>query len=195
MKKYYSSLSKDELLEMLPNRTWSSVLTKANKININKRCMWTNEEDNLLIAIYENTDINEVVKKFSNRDKNSIVKRAMKLGLNSYNHPIWTKEDELYIINNWQLLPDEIIAQNIYGELDNIPEICIDDTGSRSRVNFALRPRGINKITDLEIWEYNLKNEPIDMLIYVGVDDYWFKFLKTDVFDEEIILDIYNYCV
>ena len=113
MKKYYSSLSKDELLEMLPNRTWSSVLTKANKININKRCMWTNEEDNLLIAIYENTDINEVVKKFSNRDKNSIVKRAMKLGLNSYNHPIWTKEDELYIINNWQLLPDEIIAQNI----------------------------------------------------------------------------------
>ena len=89
----------------------------------------------------------------------------------------------------------EIIAQNIYGELDNIPEICIDDTGSRSRVNFALRPRGINKITDLEIWEYNLKNEPIDMLIYVGVDDYWFNFLETNVFDEEIILDIYNYCV
>ena len=80
-------------------------------------------------------------------------------------------------------------------ELDNIPEICIDDTGSRSRVNFALRPRGINKITDLEIWEYNLKNEPIDMLIYVVVDDYWFNFLETNVFDEEIILDIYNYCV
>ena len=88
----------------------------------------------------------------------------------------------------------EIIAQNIYGELDNIPEICIDPDGSSDRINFALRPRGINKITDLEIWRYNLKNEPIVILISVEANDYWFNFLKTDVFDEEIILDIYNYC-
>ena len=88
----------------------------------------------------------------------------------------------------------EIIAQNIYGELNNIPKICIDSTGSKHRVNFALRPQGRNEITELEIWEYNLNNEPIDMIIYVGVDNYWFNFLKTDVLDEEIILDIYNYC-
>ena len=88
----------------------------------------------------------------------------------------------------------EIIAQNIYSELDNIPEISIDPDGSSDRINFALRPRGINKITDLEIWRYNLKNEPIVILISVEANDYWFNFLKTDVFDEEIILDIYNYC-
>ena len=88
----------------------------------------------------------------------------------------------------------EIIAQNIYGELDNIPEISIDPDGSSDRINFALRPRGINKITDLEIWRYNLKNEPIVILISVEANNYWFDFLKTDVFDEEIILDIYNYC-
>ena len=88
----------------------------------------------------------------------------------------------------------EIIAQNIYGELDNIPEISIDPDGSSDRINFALRPRGINKITDLEIWRYNLKNEPIVILISVEAKNYWFDFLKTDVFDEEIILDIYNYC-
>ena len=88
----------------------------------------------------------------------------------------------------------EIIAQNIYGELDNIPEICIDPDGSSDRINFALRPRGINKITDLEIWRYNLKNEPIVILISVEANNYWFDFLKTDVFGEEIILDIYNYC-
>ena len=88
----------------------------------------------------------------------------------------------------------EIIAQNIYSELDNIPEISIDPDGSSDRINFALRPRGINKITDLEIWRYNLKNEPIVILIRVEANNYWFNFLKTDVFDEEIILDIYNYC-
>ena len=88
----------------------------------------------------------------------------------------------------------EIIAQNIYSELDNIPEISIDPDGSSDRINFALRPRGINKITDLEIWRYNLKNEPLVILISVEANNYWFDFLKTDVFDEEIILDIYNYC-
>ena len=88
----------------------------------------------------------------------------------------------------------EIIAQNIYGELDNIPEICIDPDGSKDRVNFALRPHKISKSIYLEIWEYNLKNEPMYILISVKTDDHWFNFLKTDVFDEEIILDIYNYC-
>ena len=89
----------------------------------------------------------------------------------------------------------EIIAQNIYGELDNIPEICIDETGGRDKVNFALRPQGINKIIGLEIWKYTLKNEPIYMLIGVKADSYGFNLLNTDVFDEKIILDIYNYCV
>ena len=88
----------------------------------------------------------------------------------------------------------EIIAQNIYGELDNIPEICIGDDGSKDRINFALRPHKISKSIYLEIWEYNLKNEPMYILISVKADDHWFNFLKTDVFDEEIILDIYNYC-
>ena len=88
----------------------------------------------------------------------------------------------------------EIIAQNIYGELDNIPEICIDPDGSKDRINFALRPHKISKSIYLEIWNYNLKNEPMYILISVKTDDHWFNFLKTDVFDEEIILDIYNYC-
>ena len=73
--------------------------------------------------------------------------------------------------------------------------MCVDDTGSRDKVNFALRPHGINKIIGLEIWKYTLKNEPMYILISVKADDHWFNFLKNDVFDEEIILDIYNYCV
>ena len=89
----------------------------------------------------------------------------------------------------------EIIAQDIYGELDNIPEICIDSTGTRSRFNFALRLQGRNKIIGLEIWKYNLKNVPIYMLIGVKADGDGFNLLKNDVFDEEIILDIYNYCI
>lgn len=88
----------------------------------------------------------------------------------------------------------EIIAQNIYGEVDDIPEMIIDPDEPKCRVNFALRPQGRKKIKDLEIWEYNLKNEPIAMLIAVKADDYGFWFLKNHVFNEEIISDIYDYC-
>ena len=88
----------------------------------------------------------------------------------------------------------EIIALNIYEEVDNIPEMYIDPDDNKCRVNFALRPQGRNKIANLEIWEYSLKNEPIAMLISVKADDYGFWFLKNKVFDEEIISDIYNYC-
>lgn len=88
----------------------------------------------------------------------------------------------------------EIIALNIYGKLDNIPEIHIDPNEPNWRVNFALRPQGRNKIVNLEIWEYNLKNEPIAMLTNVKANDYAFDFLKNKVFDEEIISDIYDYC-
>lgn len=91
----------------------------------------------------------------------------------------------------------EIIALNIYGEFDNIPEMYIDPDDNKYRVNFALHPlerNRRNKIANLEIWEYNLKNEPIAMLISVKADDYGFWFLKNKVFDEEIISDIYDYC-
>lgn len=88
----------------------------------------------------------------------------------------------------------EIIAQHIYEEFDNIPEICIDPDVPNCRVNFTLRPQGRNKIVDLEIWEYNLKNEPIGMIVFVKADNNGFNFLKTEVFDEETIVDIYNYC-
>lgn len=89
----------------------------------------------------------------------------------------------------------EIIALNIYGKLDNIPEIRFEPDEPKCRVNFALRPQGRNKIVNLEIWEYNLKNKPIGMITNVKANDYAFNFLKTKIFDEEIISDIYDYCV
>lgn len=88
----------------------------------------------------------------------------------------------------------EIIALNIYEDVDNIPEMYVDPDDPKCRVNFALRPQGRKKIKNLEIWEYNLKNEPIGMIVAVKADDYGFWFLKNKVFDEEIISDIYDYC-
>lgn len=89
----------------------------------------------------------------------------------------------------------EIIAQNIYDEFDNIPEMVIDPDEPKCRVNFALRPIGVNSILNIEIWRYNIENKPIDMLTNREANNYCFDYLKDNIFDEEIILDIYNYCV
>ena len=89
----------------------------------------------------------------------------------------------------------EITALDIYKEVKNIPNICIDIYGNRGRANFALRPIGKTSIVNIEIWRYNIENKPIDMLTNRAANNYCFDYLKDNIFDEEIILDIYNYCV
>jgi hypothetical protein len=89
----------------------------------------------------------------------------------------------------------EITALDIYKEFKNIPKECIDVDGNRNRINFALRPIGEKSIINIEIWLYNIENKPIGLLTNRKANDYAFDFLKNKYFDEEIILDIYNYCV
>jgi hypothetical protein len=88
----------------------------------------------------------------------------------------------------------EITALDIYKEFKNIPKECIDVDGNRNRINFALRPTGEKSIINIEIWEYNIENKPIGLLTNRKANDYAFDFLKNKFFDEDIILDIYNYC-
>jgi len=102
----YSVLSKEELLELFPDRSWSSIVTKACKLNIVRREPWSEYENNLLISVYENTDINDVFNMFPNRTPNAIKLRAEKLGLSSPNCIIWTDEQLQFIKDNWMILSD-----------------------------------------------------------------------------------------
>ena len=113
LKENYSLLSKDELMKMLPKRKWSSILCKANKLNLRKRYAWTKEEDNLLISVYEKIHLKEVLTLFPNRTRDSIIGRAMELNLNSFDHPIWTEEQKQYIRDNWEKYPDIIMAKHL----------------------------------------------------------------------------------
>jgi len=88
----------------------------------------------------------------------------------------------------------EITALDIYKEFKNIPKERIDTTGNRSRINFALRPTGDNSVVNIEVWEYDLENKAVGMISNRKANEYTFDFLKTKLFDEEIISDIYNYC-
>ena len=113
LKSNYTNKSKEELMILLPHRSWSSILTKANKLSINKRNYWTPEEDDLLSSIYSNISFQEVLNIFPYRTRDGIIHRAQKLELNSLDHPIWKKKKKEYLVKNWESLPDEVIAMNI----------------------------------------------------------------------------------
>lgn len=88
----------------------------------------------------------------------------------------------------------EITALDIYGNFDSIPEIYVDEAKTRARINFALRPDvkyGGN--TGIAIWEYDMKNTPVEELIFVKDNEGGFEFLKSEVFGKDILYEIYEY--
>ena len=89
----------------------------------------------------------------------------------------------------------EITALDIYGDFNNIPEIYVDESKTRARINFALRPDeqyGRNNRC-IAIWKYDMKNKPVDMLIFVEGNERGFEFLKSEIFGEDILCEIYDY--
>lgn len=113
LKDNYSNSTKEILINLLPNHSWKSILTKANNLNINKRFLWTQKEDDLLCKVYENIHIQDVLKLFPTRTKDGIIHRAKYLGLNSFDHPIWTENQKQYLIDNWEKYPDIILGDNL----------------------------------------------------------------------------------
>lgn len=149
----YNVLSKEDLLKLLAPRSWSSILSKANKIGINKRLSWSSNEDELLRGIYPIMDINEVIKRFPNRTKNSIILRAAKLNINSYNHSVWTDEQIKYIIDNWEILPDEIIGKNI-NKTKNAVKRKRNLLGLHRQEKSACNYENISKYIRGKIWDW-----------------------------------------
>lgn len=109
----YNKCSKEEMMNLLPNRSWSAILSKANKKSIQKRFLWTQEEDDILIEQYPKIPIDDFLKLLPNRTRDSIISRAMKLGVNCYDRHFWSEKEEQYIKDNWETMPDIIIANNL----------------------------------------------------------------------------------
>lgn len=109
----YDKCSKEEMMNLLPGRSWKAILSKAHKQSIQKRFSWTQEEDNILIEQYPKLPMDDFLKLLPNRSRDSVISRAMKLGVNNYDRHFWTKKEEQYIKDHWETMPDIIIANNL----------------------------------------------------------------------------------
>lgn len=120
----------DEIMKRFPDVSRHAINSKMHKLGIsfdnknktssknfdyNGRTKWAESEDDILIAMYSTYPIDEVVKFLPNRTKSAITLRANKLGLLSYykKENLWTDEQKQYIIGNWELEPDKIMAKKL----------------------------------------------------------------------------------
>lgn len=78
---YYLKVSKQELLEMLPERKWGPIVIKANRCGFSEShyCKWTESEIEPL-KYYLTLKKGELLKKIPNRTWGSIVSKANELG-------------------------------------------------------------------------------------------------------------------
>ena len=112
LKQYYE-IDISKVQDLLPNRSYKSICTKAQRIGIKNREFWSDEEMKKLSELYPNYPIDDILKYFPNRSKYSIIHEAGKLNIQSYDYNPYTKEEDDYIINNWKLKPDIILGKEL----------------------------------------------------------------------------------
>ena len=87
----------------------------------------------------------------------------------------------------------KITALDVYKNFNDIPEIIVERHQTRKQVNFALHPRGINEIVNIEVWICTKSNEPEELLTNLKANESTFNFLKEVILGTKVINDIYNY--
>ncbi len=96
------------ILELLPNRTYSSITTKAKRLGLFTRTFWSDKEDSIMERFYHIKTVDEMMKLLPKRTRTSIIEHARQLNLVSVCK--YTKEETQYIIDNWIRMSDEEMA-------------------------------------------------------------------------------------
>lgn len=113
LKEYYTIGELEKIQELLPNRSYKSITTKAKRLGLKSREYWTEEENILLSELYDNTKIDDILKYFPNRTRNAIILHAGSIGLR--NVVKYSKDEEQFIIDNWKFLSDKELGEKLNG--------------------------------------------------------------------------------
>lgn len=138
---FYESMTVNELKEILPNRCKDSIRYRVNWLIKKGRIeqgkikkfdnAWSEEEENKLIKLYDNTTIREIGEKFENRSISSIKQKITHL-INRgeieqmKTKEIWSEKAEQFLIDNFMTMrpieiskalniePEKVSSKSIY---------------------------------------------------------------------------------
>lgn len=94
LQEVYPEGTKEEILERLPGRTWSSITSRASRLAVLRRDEWTSPEDGILTNHYGTKSDDELMEMLPGRTEYSIRTRANRLGIKK--ESMWNEvEDDL----------------------------------------------------------------------------------------------------
>lgn len=126
LEKYYYEKSLEELIRIMNNRhTGDAIQTKALKyFGYSKDRSWSEEEFNILKTYYPIESVDEVCKRLPKRTRMAIIRKANNLGIKSflYNNTYWSDEETQFLIDNWESMSDNELAEKLNVEKRTISE-------------------------------------------------------------------------
>jgi len=94
----YGKRSKEEMLILFPDRTWTAIKIKAYKLKITKKILpWTKEEEIRLFKNYKKTPKETVLKLFPGRTWEALKSKASTLNIPRNGLPYTPDEDSLLL--------------------------------------------------------------------------------------------------
>lgn len=91
VKRHYLSKTKDEMLILLPNRTWDAIKTTASKKKITKLKKWTKQEVDFLKKNYKKHPTKWCAKQIG-KNVGTVRQKAITLNLHTYRHALSINE-------------------------------------------------------------------------------------------------------
>ena len=128
LKENYPQGNWDIIFQRFPFLTKSSIHKKCHRLGIKSenthrqnfdvsknRKSWSETEIRILKDNYAIKPMEDLLQLLPERNKNMIVNQATRLQLISYNKvsAYWKEEEIQYIIDNWEITPDKIMAEQL----------------------------------------------------------------------------------
>ena len=102
LEKFYTSKSKKEILEVLPNRSWEAIRQRANtKFGLKRRPVWTKEEIDFLRKFYKTGSKKEIMGGLTNRLSWKAIKIYANKNLKLSKRSRWRNEEIIYLKRHW----------------------------------------------------------------------------------------------
>ena len=124
IRKYYNEYGARGIIEVfLPNRTYSSIVSRAFKIGVHRKGFWTKEEDDIIMSNYYEMPMSELSALLPSRAKSAIHCRIKQLGLSGAPMYKYTKEEIRFVESNYQIMSDEDIGNALHRAPASIKEM------------------------------------------------------------------------